>query len=155
MTEEKLKDIVNNKDHNAASRLDESDFMEVFYELIYGNYSEMDINEMNDIQRKIYLCPRLEDSVQADSLYSFIEDGLGYYLKETAETFRMLGAVKTSDILDKVAEAVPENVLNGDEPDEKLWDKLMKYDSIIGDYPDGPLTKIYFKFAQENVKEIF
>ncbi|MGN1102363.1 MAG: hypothetical protein ACI4RG_09235 [Huintestinicola sp.] len=149
-----IEKIISQKDHTALLQLDDDSLDDLLMQLIYESFGEAFPERLNDVQMNIYLCSRLEDSVQADTLYSFVEDGMGEYLVRTAEAYENIGAPETAALIRKAAELIPQEVIDGEEPDDELLDKLMELDSSIGDYPDGIMRDIYRQYARAHLYEI-
>ncbi|MBQ7782387.1 MAG: hypothetical protein IJ368_00295 [Oscillospiraceae bacterium] len=149
-----LEDIISKKDSNALMQLDDNELDDLIMKLYYECYSKTDISELNEAQLNIYLCSFLEDCTQADTAYTFIEEGMGRYILRAAAAYDAVGAPETAALVREMAELIPEAVLDGEEPDDELMDKLMEFDEQISDYPDGIMSKLYREYARKHSAEI-
>lgn len=149
-----VEEIIANKNYAELSKLDDDSFDELLFKLIYEIYVELDISELNAVQKNIYLCSKIEDCTQADTFYTFIEDGFGKYLSEAAQAYDAVGAPITASLIRKAVEMIPQEVIDGGEPSEELWDELSVLDGKITDYPDGVMGGLLREYARRNAEQI-
>ncbi|MDE6519403.1 MAG: hypothetical protein K2K91_02940 [Ruminococcus sp.] len=146
MNQNKLNDLLNQND--------DYDFINALIDLVYGRYAETEYENLNEVQRTLYLCCLIEDCCQADTLYTFIEEGMGKYLSDAVKSYDRIGAPKTSALLKQIINITPQNVIDGESPTDEILDKIIETGSLISDYPDGVMHKIYFDYAKKHSTEI-
>lgn len=143
-----------NELNNLLSESDDYNFTHALIDLVYGRYAETGYENLNEVQRTLYLCCLIEDCCQADTLYTFIEEGMGKYLSESAEAYEKINAPETALLIRKAVEIIPHEVINGAEPSDELLDEICGIGGLISDYPDGVMHKIYFDYAKKHSAEI-
>lgn len=143
-----------NELNNLLDENDDYDFIHALIDLVYGKYAKMEYESLNEVQRTLYLCCLIEDCCQADTLYTFIEDDMGKYLSESAEAYERIKAPQTASLIRKAVEIIPHEIIDGAEPSGELLDEICGIGSLISDYPDGVMHKIYFDYAKKHSAEI-
>ena len=159
-----LYDMIDNKKYLDLLEYDKSQFLDMLIELNYSFLSKINRKELNATQKVLVYCMLLEDAVQADSIVNLLEEGIAYdELKNISDAYKMIGAKKTSDLVNKLKELLhnykddidSENIAFLE--DEELYKKVMNIDSAISDYPDGDMSDIYYKYfcKEEKINELF
>lgn len=156
--------IIENKD-TYELLVSRDDFEFILVKLVYSKYINIPFKDLNYTQRVLFLCMRLEDCCQVDSIYRFIEDGLAFYIEDTVKAFEQIGANETAVLMRRLAEILPKAVLEGDEnavheflfhcDDVNLKIEIDKIDAEISDYPDGALNDLYYEYAYKHREDIF
>ena len=159
-----ITDMVNNKNYLDLLKYEKSQFLDILMELNYSFLSKFYRNELNNTQKTLVYCMLLEDAVQADSIVNLFEEGIAYdELKNISEAYKVVGAKKTSDLINNLKELLRNNKDDIDSDniaflsDEKLYKKVMNIDSAICDYPDGAMSDIYYNYFcnEEKLNELF
>lgn len=143
-----------NELNNLLNEDDDYNFTNALIDLVYGRYAETGYENLNEVQRTLYLCCLIEDCCQADTLYTFIEEGMGKYLSDAVKAYDRIGASKTSALLRQVISIIPQEVIDGECPSDELLDEICETGGLISDYPDGVMHGLYFSYAKKHSEEI-
>lgn len=147
-------DIIKTKDSNSLLSLDEWDLEECLIKLVYDYFSEMPFESLNNEQKVIFLCVILEDTCQADSIFSLAEDEIFLKLPEMHKALIDIGALKTAAYLNEFINLIPNDTFEHSKIPEWNWffensereEKISEIDSKIADYPDGYMRTIYHNY---------
>ncbi|AQS94034.1 hypothetical protein BXQ17_08130 [Polaribacter sp. BM10] len=147
--------IVENEDIESLFSLkDNSDFSIALFEILQKR-NEKEPNSLNEIELNLFLCMNLENAGQADSILTFLQEWFPEQNEKVIKSLNEIGATKSSEIIKKAVELLPENgswfFESSDENSEKL---MIKFDSEFSSYPDGPMEDIYRKYAEKNRNEL-
>ncbi|WP_233862547.1 DMP19 family protein [Tenacibaculum piscium] len=133
---------------------DNSDFSIALYEILVKR-NKKKTNPLNEIELNLFLCMNLENAGQADSILTFLQEWFPKQNEKTIKSLNEIGATKSSEIIKKAIELLPENGSwffdSSDEESEKLMSKL---DSDFSNYPDGSMKNLYRKYAEINRSRI-
>ncbi|WP_298237320.1 hypothetical protein [uncultured Algibacter sp.] len=133
---------------------DNSDFSIALYEILV-NRNEKKPNSLNEIELNLFLCMHLENAGQADSILTFLQEWFPQQNEKVIKSLNEIGATKSSKIIKKAIELLPENgswfYESSDENSEKLMKKL---DSEFSNYPDGSMRDLYRKYAEKHRIEL-
>jgi hypothetical protein len=133
---------------------DNSDFSIALYEILVKR-NKKKTNSLNEIELNLFLCMNLENAGQADSILTFLQEWFPKQNEKTIKSLNEIGATKSSEIIKKAIELLPENGSwffdSSDEESEKLMSKL---DSDFSNYPDGFMKDLYRKYAERNRSRI-
>jgi hypothetical protein len=133
---------------------DNSDFSIALYEILVKR-NKKKTNSLNEIELNLFLCMNLENAGQADSILTFLQEWFPKQNEKTIKSLNEIGATKSSEIIKKAIELLPENGSwffdSSDEESEKLMSKL---DSDFSNYPDGSMKNLYRKYAEINRSRI-
>ena len=83
----------------------------------------LDISNLNHMQKVLFLVLELDSATQADTLFSFFDDGFAVYGREAVQALEEVGAYQCAAALNAVVDTLP----NGIYPkgDKEFWDFLM------------------------------
>ena len=143
--------IVNDKNIAALYQLnDNDDFSIALYEIL-SNECDYNPEKLNPTQRRLYLCMLIENSGQADHILGFLQEDYSNYAKEVVLSLKEIGAIKSSEIINKAIQLLPEDESwFFDSADENSIKLMNKYDSEFSNYPDGSMRELYRTFAEKN-----
>ena len=147
--------IVKNEDIESLFSLkDNSDFSIALYEILEKR-NEKEPNSLNEIELNLFLCMNLENAGQADSILTFLQEWFPEQNEQIIISLNEIGAIKSSEIIKKAVELLPENgswfFESSTENSEKLMSKL---DCDFSSYPDGSIRDLYRKYAEKYKSEI-
>lgn len=127
---------------------DDSDFAIALY-FYFEEKCNYNLELLNPIEKKIFMCMLLENSGQADSILTFLQEEFSEYSNEVVEALKEINAVKSAQIIKKAIVLLPPDgswfFHSCDEVSEKL---MRQYDSEFSDYPDGFMSNLYRKYAE-------
>ncbi len=138
--------------------LNEDDLREVLNELMYSRFIEKPFDELNEVQRTLFLCITLEDTCQADGILGLTDnEDVFFALPELYMLLKQLGAPKTARALQKFMGLLPKETFADHVMPEWAWffespareKRIKKYDARIGGYPDGSMKTIYHRYIAE------
>ncbi|WP_233885959.1 DMP19 family protein [Tenacibaculum piscium] len=147
--------IVENEDIESLFSLkDNSDFSIALFEILQKR-NEKEPNSLNEIELNLFLCMNLENAGQADSILSFLQEWFPEQNEKVIKSLNEIGASKSSEIIKKTIELLPENGTwffeSSNEESERIMSEL---DSEFSNYPDGPMRNLYRKYAEKNRNEL-
>ncbi|MBE7691270.1 MULTISPECIES: DMP19 family protein [Tenacibaculum] len=147
--------IVENEDIESLFSLkDNSDFSIALFEILQKK-NEKEPNSLNEIELNLFLCMNLENAGQADSILSFLQEWFPEQNEKVIKSLNEIGASKSSEIIKKAIELLPENGTwffeSSNEESERIMSEL---DSEFSNYPDGPMRNLYRKYAEKNRNEL-
>ncbi|MCG8763547.1 hypothetical protein G1K46_12555 [Tenacibaculum finnmarkense] len=147
--------IVENEDIESLFSLkDNSDFSIALFEILQKK-NEKEPNSLNEIELNLFLCMNLENAGQADSILSFLQEWFPEQNEKVIKSLNEIGASKSSEIIKKAIELLPENSTwffeSSNEESERIMSEL---DSEFSNYPDGPMRNLYRKYAEKNRNEL-
>ncbi|MCD8445365.1 DMP19 family protein [Tenacibaculum finnmarkense] len=147
--------IVENEDIESLFSLkDNSDFSIALFEILQKR-NEKEPNSLNEIELNLFLCMNLENAGQADSILSFLQEWFPEQNEKVIKSLNEIGASKSSEIIKKAIELLPENGTwffeSSNEESERIMSEL---DSEFSNYPDGPMRNLYRKYAEKNRNEL-
>lgn len=152
-------DIILNSDAEKLLAFSSDEKEDFLFTLIYDHLADMPIDEMNEVQKTLFLASRLEDTCQADALPSLSEDEeIFLALPEIKRAYERLGAFKTAGLLDEFISLLPVGTVpEWDwffEP--KREDIIKRIDNGICNYPDGLMSRLYVDYISnaENAKQV-
>ena len=133
---------------------DNSDFSIALYEiLVKRNRKKPD--SLNEIELNLFLCMHLENAGQADSILTFLQEWFPEQNEKVIKSLNEIGASKSSEIIKKAIELLPENGTwffeSSNEESERIMSEL---DSEFSNYPDGSMRNLYRKYAEKNRNEL-
>lgn len=158
MEQSAIKSIIESKDVNALLSLDEYDFGDFLTELNYTYFSEMPFEKLNHEQKVLFLCMKLEDACQADTITSLAEDGdMLLKLPEIRSAHEEIGAPETAGLIQNFIDLLPDNTFEASViPDwdwffenEEREDKISEIDGDITDYPDGVMRNVFRRYCSD------
>ena len=133
---------------------DNSDFSIALYEILV-NRNEKKPNSLNETELNLFLCMHLENAGQADSILTFLQEWFPEQKKKVIKSLNEIGATKSSEIIKKAIELLPENgswfFESSNEESERIMDEL---DSEFSNYPDGSMKNLYRKYAEKHRNEL-
>ena len=150
--EEIYNEIISNGDVQHLLALSNDEKQDFIMKLMYGPLSSMQLDEMNHVQRTLYLAMRLEDTCQADALPSLSEEEeIFLALPEMELALEELGAMKTAELLKEFISLVPAGIVP-----EWNWffanerkSIIGRLDSEISSYPDGLMSGLYVAYISK------
>ncbi|WP_215047092.1 DMP19 family protein [Tenacibaculum dicentrarchi] len=147
--------IVENEDIESLFSLkDNSDFSIALFEILQKR-NEKEPNSLNEIELNLFLCMNLENAGQADSILTFLQEWFPEQNEKVIKSLNEIGASKSSEIIKKAIELLPENGTwffeSSNEESERIMSEL---DSEFSNYPDGPMRNLYRKYAEKNRNEL-
>ncbi|GAL64360.1 DMP19 family protein [Algibacter lectus] len=147
--------IVENEDIESLFSLkDNSDFSIALFEILQKR-NEKDPNSLNEIELNLFLCMNLENAGQADSVLTFLQEWFPEQNEKVIKSLNEIGASKSSEIIKKAIELLPENGTwffeSSNEESERIMSEL---DSEFSNYPDGSMRNLYRKYAKKNRNEL-
>ncbi|MCD8451438.1 DMP19 family protein [Tenacibaculum dicentrarchi] len=147
--------IIENEDIESLFSLkDNSDFSIALFEILQKR-NEKEPNSLNEIELNLFLCMNLENAGQADSILSFLQEWFPEQNEKVIKSLNEIGASKSSEIIKKAIELLPENGTwffeSSNEESERIMSEL---DSEFSNYPDGPMRNLYRKYAEKNRNEL-
>ena len=133
---------------------DNSDFSIALYEILVKRNGKKP-NSLNEIELNLFLCMHLENAGQADSILTFLQEWFPEQNEKVIKALNEIGATKSSEIIKKAVELLPENgswfFENSNEESERIMSEL---DSDFSNYPDGSMRNLYRKYAEKNRTEL-
>ena len=87
---------------------DNSDFSIALYEILVKR-NKKKTNSLNEIELNLFLCMNLENAGQADSILTFLQEWFPKHNEKTIKSLNEIGATKSSEIIKKAIELLPEN----------------------------------------------
>ena len=87
---------------------DNSDFSIALYEILV-NRNEEKSDSLNEIELNLFLCMHLENAGQADSILTFLQEWFPEQNEKVIKSLNEIGATKSSEIIKKAVELLPEN----------------------------------------------
>ena len=147
--------IVQEQDIDGLFKLtDNSDFSIALSEIL-NNRCGYNPDKLNRTERILFLCMRLEDAGQADHILNFLQEEYPQWTHEVVNALKEIGAINSAEIIGKAIQILPENgSWFFDSADEDSQTLMRKLDSEFSSYPDGPLTDLYRKYA-DNYRDDF
>lgn len=155
MESQDVKRIIETGDAAAFRALNEEEMESCLIELLYQHFDRMDFQQLNPVQRTIFLCMVLEDHCQADGLLSLTDDeNLFFLLPQIKSALLAIEAPATAEALQEFIDFLPAGTFENHCMPE--WDWFMEpensavfeeIDSRISSYPDGLLRGLYRKFV--------
>ena len=147
--------IVENEDIECLFSLkDNSDFSIALYEILVKRNGKKP-NSLNEIELNLFLCMHLENAGQADSILTFLQEWFPEQNEKVIKALNEIGATKSSEIIKKAVELLPENgswfFESSNEESERIMSEL---DSEFSNYPDGSMRNLYRKYAEKNRNEL-
>ncbi|MCI2230370.1 DMP19 family protein [Polaribacter sp. MSW13] len=147
--------IVENEDIESLFSLkDNSDFSIALFEILQKR-NEKEPNSLNEIELNLFLCMNLENAGQADSILTFLQEWFPEQNEKVIKSLNEIGASKSSEIIKKAIELLPENGTwffeSSNEESERFMSEL---DSEFSNYPDGSMRNLYRKYAEKNRNEL-
>jgi hypothetical protein len=147
--------IVENEDIESLFSLkDNSDFSIAIYEILVKRNGKKP-NSLNEIELNLFLCMHLENAGQADSILTFLQEWFPEQNEKVIKSLNEIGATKSSEIIKKAVELLPENgswfFESSNEESERIMSEL---DSEFSNYPDGSMRNLYRKYAEKNRNEL-
>lgn len=144
--------IIQNGDTERLLALSDEEKQGLLLELMYGFLCEMELREMNLVQRTLFLAMRLEDTCQMDGLPSLSEqEEVFLALPEMKAALIELGALKTAELLGEFIALLPEGVV----PEWEWFFSgeqeavISRIDGEITDYPDGAMVPFYLNYIAD------
>ncbi|CAL2083043.1 conserved hypothetical protein [Tenacibaculum dicentrarchi] len=146
--------IVKNEDIKSLFSLkDNSDFSIALFEILQKR-NEKKPNSLNEIELNLFLCMNLENAGQADSILTFLQEWFPEQNEKVIKSLNEIGATKSSEIIKKAVELLPENgswfFESSNEESERIMSEL---DSKFSNYPDGSMKNLYRKYAEKHRTE--
>jgi hypothetical protein len=133
---------------------DNSDFSIALYEILVKRNGKKP-NSLNEIELNLFLCMHLENAGQADSILTFLQEWFPEQNEKVIKSLNEIGATKSSEIIKKAIELLPENgswfFESSNEESERIMSEL---DSEFSNYPDGPMKNLYRKYAEKRRNEL-
>lgn len=154
MESQDVKRIIETGDAAAFRALNEEDMESCLIELLYQHFYRMDFQQLNPVQKTIFLCMVLEDHCQADGLLSVTDDeNLFFLLPQMKSALLAIQAPATAEALQEFIDFLPEGTFTNRCLPE--WEWFMEpensavckeIDDRISNYPDGLMRGLYRKF---------
>ncbi len=136
------------------SLIDNSDFSIALHQILVKR-NERKPNSLNETEQNLFLCMHLENAGQANSILTFLQEWFPEQKEKVIKSLNEIGATKSSEIIKKAIELLPENgswfFESSNEKTEKIMSEL---DSEFSNYPDGPMKNLYRKYAEKHRNEI-
>jgi len=133
---------------------DNSDFSIALCEILVKRNGKKP-NSLNEIELNLFLCMHLENAGQADSILTFLQEWFPQQNEKVIKALNEIGATKSSEIIKKAVELLPENgnwfFESSNEESERIMSEL---DSDFSNYPDGSMRNLYRKYAEKNRTEL-
>lgn len=159
--EAQIQNIIKNRDWNALFAMDENDDFSWTLEQILWSFvtnrgdGNLDISNLNHMQKVLFLVLELESATQADALPNFFEEGFAVYGREAVQALEEVGASQCAVALNAVVDTLPDGIYP--KGDKEFWDSIMsgknsdiwdKADSVLADYTDGWLPDLCRTYAE-------
>lgn len=152
MSDEQIQAIIAARDIDGLLSLGRDDTEEFLTGVMYGHLCNMELSDMNEVQRTLYLAMTLEDTCQADALPSLSENEEVFLsLGDMIAACETLGAVRTAGYLREFEALLPD----GEVPewdwffDGEREDIISGLDSAISGYPDGSMQELYIGYISD------
>lgn len=147
--------IVKDRDIDSLFLLnDNDDFSIALYEIL-NNQCDYKPHTLNPTQRVLFLCMHLENAGQADSILGFLQEDFPEYAIEAVIALNEIGATKSAELIRQAVELLPENgSCFFDHADESSQTLMGKFDSEFSSYPDGLMSDLYRKYADNHRNDI-
>ncbi len=147
--------IVEKEDiENLFSLNDNSDFSIALYEILV-NKNEKKPNSLNKTELNLFLCMHLENAGQTDSILTFLQEWFPEQKEKVIKSLNEIGATKSSEIIKKAIELLPENgswfFESSNEESERIMSEL---NSDFSNYPDGSMKNLYRKHDEKHRNEL-
>ncbi|MGO4919813.1 DMP19 family protein, partial [Maribacter spongiicola] len=135
-------------------QLDNGDFSIALHEILVNRYDK-NPNDLNQVQLNLFLCMHMENAGQADSILTFLQEWFPQYNEQIIISLREIGAFKSSSIIKQAVELLPKDgswfFKSSNESSEKV---MMELDRNFSSYPDGPMSILYYKYANKHRNEV-
>lgn len=122
---------------------------------ILGEQCNTNPQKLNHCQQVLFLCMQLENSAQADGILSFLQEDFSDYAKEAVAALHEIGAFESEKLIRQAIALLPENgewfYRAADAESKILMENL---DKKFSGYPDGKLSVLYRRYADEHKEEI-
>ena len=148
-------EIVKNEDFESLfSLLDNGDFSIALHEILINRYDK-NPNDLNQVQLNLFLSMHMENAGQADTILTFLQEWFPQYNEQIIISLREIGAFKSSSIIKQAVELLPKDgswfFKSSNESSEKV---MMELDKNFSNYPDGPMSILYYKYANKHRNEV-
>lgn len=154
--EQMLRDIIKAKDTKRLLALEARNVVNVCAELVYSYFLEYE--RLNHQQKVLYLCVKLEDACQADTILSLSEDeALFLHMPDICKAYEEIGAPKTAVLINQFIELLPAGTFTNSTIPEWKWffedqarsQTINEIDGQICNYPDGVMKNIYHSYVSQ------
>lgn len=146
--------IIRERDAATLCALNEDDLWDVLMCLWCDHFHDMPLAELNEVQLRYFLCMELENTCQADSILNLTdEDDIFFSLPRMYQSLLEIGAPQTAQALKEFMELMPDGTFDSRVMPEWKWffadpereKEIAQIESIIADYPDGPMIDLYYR----------
>ncbi len=152
--------IILKEDIEKLLTLSDNEKKELLFVLLWEYLPWKSLEEMNEVQKTLYLASKLEDICQIDMLSSLsAEKEFFLALPEIKKAYENLGAFKSAALLDEFISLIPAKTVP-----EWEWffegergDIIERIDGELCDYPDGLMINFYIAYLSkpQNAKQLF
>lgn len=144
--------IILKEDIEKLLALNNDEKEEFLFVLIYNYLPWKSLEEMNEVQKTVYLASKLEDICQIDALPSLSEEKEFFLvLPEIKAAYENLGAFKSAALLDEFIALIPPGTVPEWDwffKDERI-DIIERIDNELCDYPDGCMGDFYIAYISK------
>lgn len=148
--------IVKENDFEGLFRLKDNDDFNVALLFLLSNKCNYNPDELNSVQKNLFLSMQIENAGQADSILTFLQEEFPKFKHDVLVALNEIGAFKSAEIIKKAIELLPADDSwffdSSNEESEKIMAKL---DSEFSDYPDGNMCDLYREYAELNRDAFF
>lgn len=151
--------IILNEDVERLLALSDNEKEEFLLVVICKYLSWKPLEEMNEVQKTLYLVSKLEDICQVDALPSLSQEKEYFLaLPEIKMAYEKLGAFKSAALLDEFITLIPDGIVPEWDwffEDERV-DIIDRIDGELCDYPDGRMCDFYIAYISkpQNAKQL-
>ena len=132
----------------------DSDFSIALHQILVNRYDK-NSNSLNPIELNLFLCMHMENAGQADSILTFLQEWFPEQKEQIIKSLNEIGATKSSEIIERAIELLPENgSWFFESSDEKSERQMSELDSDFSSYPDGFMRVLYRKYAEKHRNKI-
>lgn len=151
--------IILNEDVERLLALSDNEKEEFLLVVICKYLSWKPLEEMNEVQKTLYLVSKLEDICQVDALPSLSQEKEYFLvLPEIKMAYEKLGAFKSAVLLDEFITLIPDGIVPEWDwffEDERV-DIIDRIDGELCNYPDGRMCDFYISYISkpQNAKQL-
>ncbi len=159
--EAQMQNIIENRDWDALFAMDDNgDFSWVLEQILWSFVTnredgDLDLSDLNHMQKVLFLVLELENATQADALPNFFEEGFAVYGREAVQALEEVGASQCAVALNAVVDTLPNGIYPKE--DKEFWDSIMsgknsgiwdEADHVLANYTDGWFPDLCRTYAE-------
>lgn len=147
--------IAEAEDIDALFLLEDNAYFTITLHKMLCNRYEKSPNALNQVELNLFLAIHLENVGQSDSILTVLQEWFPQHASTVVNALTEIGAIKSAELIRQAVEILPEDgswfFEKSSESDENLMSNL---DRDFSNYPDGDITILYRRYAEENRTKI-